>query len=600
MKSWLLQLSIGRRLALAFSSILFLFFVTGVTAFVSMKIIGPLFTETYHHCIQPLIQLDNASRSWYRIRIDLIKAITTQDIAEREAMYKKAKPLFDTISANMEHYQATITNPEEHRLFNDYKRYEKDYLQLRTQVLELINQSRTDEARTLAEKTGRDHFYNIINTLDTLLKLQAQNAGILHDHSESTVKTASLTVVGLLSASLVLGLILSRFIGRSISKPVEQLEEAAQNVAAGQLELSVQIENQDELGRLSKAFNSMVVSIRKGIEEVRQKSEEADRASQQAQSALETITHLTTEVRHVALQVAMHTAGISSSVEQLAASAQEQAAQTRDVATASEEMAYTIAENTRSITNTSHSANQASSAAREGAEVVKSTQQSMAKIVNATGASGEKIELLSTKVEEVGNITQVINEIADQTNLLALNAAIEAARAGEHGRGFAVVADEVRKLAERTARATKEIGSVLKSIQDETGETRKSMSDAADVVHHELSITEKLESTFGRIAFETDKVSSLVNQIAASSEEQATTMSEVSKTIEGMHGVSEQTAIGVQQIAEATSQLNDLTMVLQRLVEQFVSNDEVPQQQRRGEPTQRKNAPVLRDRTRLS
>lgn len=193
----------------------------------------------------------------------------------------------------------------------------------------------------------------------------------------------------------------------------------------------------------------------------------------------------------------------------------------------------------------------------------------MVRIVEVTQTSGEKIERLSTKVEEVGSITQVINDIADQTNLLALNAAIEAARAGEHGRGFAVVADEVRKLAERTGKATKEISGVLKAIQDETMSARKSMEEAGDVVQKELVSTEMLTTTFDRISSETDNVTSLINQIAVASEEQSMTMSAVSKNIEGMRSVSEQSAIGVQQIAQATSQLNHLTDNLRSLVEQF-------------------------------
>ncbi len=573
MKQWFLNLNIGKRLTVAFSGILVLLLITGVTGFISMRAVDPLLQATYDKCIIPLLELDDIARNWYRIRVDILKAITTSDPAEQQAMFAKASPLLDSINANFARYEPTILTETERKAANSYKEHQALYLATRAKVVSLLSEDRRDEAREVAETEGRDNFYLVINSLDELLKIQALNAAELHRESEATVDTASILIGSLLVFSMLFGMWLARFIGRSISRPVVQLEQAAQAIAAGDLDTSVSIENKDELGNLASSFNSMVGSIRSGVEDVRRKSEEAEAASQEAQSALETITHLSAEVRQVAEQVALHTTGISSSVEQMAASVQEQASQTSEVAAASEEMAYTIAETTKSITTTAHSSNQASSAAKEGIHAVQTTQQSMAKIVSVTKVSSEKIEMLSNKVEEVGNITQVINEIADQTNLLALNAAIEAARAGEHGRGFAVVADEVRKLAERTARATKEIASVLRSIQDETIGARESMDEAAEVVSHELVITETLASTFDRISAETINVTTLINQIAAASEEQSTTMSEVSRTIEGMHTVSEQTAIGIQQIAGATSQLNELTFALQQLVEQFAQGD---------------------------
>lgn len=573
MKQWFANLKINKRLLLAFSGMLVLVCITGITGIVSLQIVHPLLETTYKGCVIPLVELDRVCRNWYRIRIDVLKIASTADAAERQRLESREEEILNSISTDMARYEPTIFNEDERTEAAKYESEAKEYLRARQRIVNLANEGKLAEAQALAEGEARDKFHLLISSLDHLLLRQSQNADELFQTSESTVQSSTIGLAGVLLVSLLTGIVFSRIIGRSVSGPVVQLEQAAREIAAGNLNAAVQIHSSDELGNLAVSFNSMVGSIRSGIEEVQLKSAEAEVAAEEARTALDTITRLSADVRLVAEEVAQHTGNISASVEELAAGAEEQATQTSEVAAATEEMARTIAETTHSIAITAASATQASDAAREGTGAVQNTKNSMAKIVSVTQTTGNKIELLSSKVEEVGHITQVINEIADQTNLLALNAAIEAARAGEHGRGFAVVADEVRKLAERTGKATKDIASVLKAIQDETLGARRSMEEAADVVRHELLSTEALASAFNNISSETENVTSLINQIAVASEEQSSTMIEVSKNIEGMHIVSEQTAIGVQHIAEATSQLNDLTAHLRKLVEQFADSD---------------------------
>jgi methyl-accepting chemotaxis protein len=569
MKIWFANLKIGRRLLIAFGSILLLLFITGGTGIIGLRTIGPMFETTYTKCVLPLVELDKVTRNWYKVRIDVLKIITSANTGDREHLQQESNRMIDEINTSFASYEKTILTESERQLANDYKQKVDRYVESRSKVLALAANNQTAEARAMADTETLGHFNAMSSSLDRLLATQTENANALYKSSQDTIRSTTLTLFGVLGLSLLVGIVLSRFIGRSISHPIILLENTAKEVAAGNLDAVVAIDTRDEIGSLTTSFNTMVNSIRTGMKEVERKSSEAEEAAEEARRALEAITQLSAEVQMVTEEVSLHTAGISSSIEQMAAGAEEQAAQTGEVAAATEEMAQTIAETTQSISVTAQSSLQASNTAHEGIEAVKHTRASMVRIVEVTQTSGEKIERLSEKVEEVGSITQVINDIADQTNLLALNAAIEAARAGEHGRGFAVVADEVRKLAERTGKATKEISGVLKAIQDETTSARKSMEEAGDVVQKELVSTEVLTTTFDRISSESDNVTSLINQIAVASEEQSLTMSAVSKNIEGMRAVSEQSAIGVQQIAQATSQLNSLTENLRSLVEQF-------------------------------
>ena len=193
----------------------------------------------------------------------------------------------------------------------------------------------------------------------------------------------------------------------------------------------------------------------------------------------------------------------------------------------------------------------------------------MNKIAEVVKQSAETVQALGKSSDQIGEIVQVIDDIADQTNLLALNAAIEAARAGEQGRGFAVVADEVRKLAERTTKATKEIATMIKQIQKDTYDAVESMNEGTKQVEAGKLLAEKAGSSLDEIIVGAERVVDIVTQVAAASEEQSSAAEQISKNIESISSVTQQSASGIQQIAHASEDLNRLTLNLQELVAQF-------------------------------
>jgi methyl-accepting chemotaxis protein len=199
--------------------------------------------------------------------------------------------------------------------------------------------------------------------------------------------------------------------------------------------------------------------------------------------------------------------------------------------------------------------------------------------VEIAGEVGSIVNELGNSSGKIGDIITVIDDIADQTNLLALNAAIEAARAGEQGRGFAVVADEVRKLAERTTRATKEIADLIKGIQSLTHRGVASMEKAGGIVAENREMTEKTAVALQNIVRESNRVTDMVAQIAAASEEQSSASEQISKNIEAISSVTNQSAAGAQQIARAAEDLNRLTENLQQLLAGFKLGNETSVQQ---------------------
>ncbi len=267
--------------------------------------------------------------------------------------------------------------------------------------------------------------------------------------------------------------------------------------------------------------------------------------------------------------VASSTHQISTSSEEMSAGASELSMQTSEVASAVEEMTRTIIDTSKNTALAADASKIAGVKAKNGGKTVNEAVNGMVTISSVVEQSAQKIFKLGQNSEKIGEIVQVIDEIADQTNLLALNAAIEAARAGEQGRGFAVVADEVRKLAERTTKATKEIAEMIKQIQTDTSEAVESMQKGTENVEKGKKLVNDAGITLGEIIGESEKVTDLIVQVAAASEEQSATSEQISRSIESINNVAQESASNIHQIARAAEDLSKLATDLENIIARF-------------------------------
>ena len=331
---------------------------------------------------------------------------------------------------------------------------------------------------------------------------------------------------------------LQEYLDRNTKKIVSGMVQ----VANGDLTVRIPAEKDgDVIYEMIQAFNAMIAKQKEVINKIT--------------DAIEATASASTE--------------ISSSAEEMAAGAQEQSSQTTEVASAVEEMTSTIVETTSNNKNAALEANNSKEVAEEGGKVFQELAVGMDSVAGIVTQATGIVDDLGKSSEKIGEIVHVINDIADQTNLLALNAAIEAARAGEQGRGFAVVADEVRKLAERTTGATKEIEEMIKNIQNETGKAVDSMhSGTEEVTKGKEKVAEAGES-MKKIIDSSNSVMQIVKQTAAASEEQNLAAEEISKNIIGINTVAQEAALGVEQIATASEDLSRLTDGLQNMVSSF-------------------------------
>ncbi|MGD9791061.1 MAG: methyl-accepting chemotaxis protein [Phycisphaerales bacterium] len=330
---------------------------------------------------------------------------------------------------------------------------------------------------------------------------------------------------------------------RMVTRPLNGLIERIKDVATGDGDLTqrINLNRGDEIGRLAHWFDTFVGTLHGLIRSV------ADSTNSVAAAATE----------------------IAASAEEMAAGLTEQERQTSQVSAAVEEMAASATEVAQKSEATSKAAGDSRHQAEEGGRIVQDTVEEMKMISGEVTSSADSVLDLGKKSEQIGAIIGVINEIADQTNLLALNAAIEAARAGEHGRGFAVVADEVRKLAERTTKATEEVAQSIKEIQNGTGEAVQQIQAGSGRVSKGVDLVNSAGGALAKILDGSRNVVEMVSSIAAAATEQSAATEEIARSVQQISAVTRESNQGANQAAQAAQNLSQNAEQLRAIVGKF-------------------------------
>jgi methyl-accepting chemotaxis protein len=308
-----------------------------------------------------------------------------------------------------------------------------------------------------------------------------------------------------------------------------------------------------------------------GMEIIRDISADVE-AAEQIQQQQQDLLEVAEEVSKMAEQLASAAAEISASTEEMSASTEQQSSQAETVATTIQQMSATVHQVASNSADGAEEAKNAGAIANEGGSVVEQTIASMNQISQDIVEVGGTVQELSTKSEEIDQVVAVIEDIADQTNLLALNAAIEAARAGEAGRGFAVVADEVRKLAEKTMGATKEVGLTVQSIKSSTERTVARVHATQENVGRGVDLAGTASQMLQQIVANANQVSQMVAQIATAVEEQTAATEEISRNMEGIAMGTRESANAVAETARSAEELSDLASRLNDTVSRFNGN----------------------------
>ena len=384
------------------------------------------------------------------------------------------------------------------------------------------------------------------------MKIMAEQGDILLDRSKKL--TVSQTVVRDTDAAqakqllalatvlaLVFGLIAAWAITRQIIIPLNQTLKVAERVASGDLSHNLDSARQDELGQLQRAMQSMTVGLRELIGGI------SDGVTQIASAAEQ----------------------LSAVTEQTSAGVNSQKVETDQVATAMNEMAATVQEVARNAEEASEAAVAADQQAREGDKVVGEAIAQIERLATEVGNSTLAMGDLKRESDKIGSVLDVIKSVAQQTNLLALNAAIEAARAGEAGRGFAVVADEVRSLAQRTQKSTEEIEELIVGLQSGTQQVATIMDNSRGLTDSSVELTRRAGAALGNITRTVSTIQAMNSQIATAAEQQSAVAEEINRSVLNVRDVSEQTSSASEETAASSAELARLGIYLQTLVGRF-------------------------------
>jgi len=536
------NLNIAPRAFLGFAFIALLVIVLGVFAVNRMSVIRQASVEMQTNQLPSVTYLGVVTENVLRLRILSFRILVNRDAAGLQEAQTRIGVLVDKVRSAQAAYAALPAESEERAQYQAFATTLDNYLQAQNQMMDLSRQDKVEDMRTLINtkiKDGTDQMGEQLNKLIAINAAGAKDASIqAGEHYDSAITGVVIVAVIAAMATVLLALMLTR----SIVTPLNRAVAAAQTIAGGNLTKTIEIDGKDEPARLLEALSVMQTNLRKTIEQI------ADSATQLGAAAEE----------------------LSAVTEEASRGLQQQNDEIEQAATAVNEMTAAVEEVARNAVSTSEASNQSTHAAREGRDQVVKTVDAIQTMTQDVQNTAQMIEGLAAQGRDIGKVLDVIRAIAEQTNLLALNAAIEAARAGEAGRGFAVVADEVRALAHRTAQSTQEIEKMVAGIQNGTGEAVESMQQSNQRTQTTLEMARAAGVALEQITQSIHQINERNLVIASASEEQAQVSREVDRNLVNIRDLATQSAAGANQTSAATHELSRLAVDLNAMVARFV------------------------------
>jgi methyl-accepting chemotaxis protein len=536
------NLTIAPRAFLGFAFIALLVVILGLFAVNRMGVIRQASVDMGATKLPSIRFLGNITENVLRLRLVSLRVVTNREPAALQDVQTQMTMLVDKLKQAQESYAVLPAGDEETEVYKEFVTNLDVYLSGLSELQALSQQNKVEAVQVLVNTRLKERADQLGEQLNKLIAINGADSAQAGIEAGESYQEAITGIVVVAVAAALMTVLLAWLLTRSIVTPLRKAVEAAETIAGGNLTKTIEVEGKDEPAQLLGALAAMQANLRQTIQHI------SGSATQLASAAEE----------------------LSAVTEEASKGLQRQNNEIDQAATAVNEMTAAVEEVARNAVSTSEASGQSNQAAREGRDRVVETVGAIQTMTQDVQDTSLLIEGLAAQGRDIGKVLDVIRAIAEQTNLLALNAAIEAARAGEAGRGFAVVADEVRALAHRTQQSTQEIEKMVAGIQNGTGEAVQSMQQSNQRTHSTLEMARAAGVALEQI---TQSIS-LINErnlvIASASEEQAQVSREVDRNLVNIRDLATQSAAGANQTSAASHELSRLAVDLNGMVARFV------------------------------
>lgn len=535
------NLSIGKKLYLAFGFVLSLFII------LSAGVIYQLYEvkdnlSIINEDVSKLRDMANVRRTVLSIYLDVSGILLSKDPKKMEELKKSIDEKRTFYRETIEKLKKSADSEKAKKILSEVEDSITKAREMTNKSLALAFDGKKEEAALVFENEVKAKYLpNINKALDDAVNFINETTVSQISHANGILLRMVIISVVLTIVCIFLAIVFILLIVRAIRKPVNEIQIAMQKVSEGDLTANIKAMSRDELGLIMLSISDAIASIKR----------------------------LIGESKTISASLASSSEELSSTSEEISRNLKSQTERATQIASSAEEMNQTVIDIAKNASKIAESASVSANKASQGREMTLKTSEEIRVIEKASEKLSEIIRDLGDRSKQIGEIVVVIKDIADQTNLLALNAAIEAARAGEQGRGFAVVADEVRKLAERTGKSTDEIANMVTSIQREVEIAQNSMGDAIKKVHSGVMLSASSADILADILSSVNELQSMIQQIASATEEMSAVTEHITQDISSIAEGSKEISKAVEQSAETSSEIAKLGSNLNQEIGKF-------------------------------
>ena len=557
----------------------------GIFSLYQMNNINDASTEISKNWMPSTVNAQRLNTLTSDYRIQEVLHIYSTDKQDMAFYVKRMDDILAQFNQTSAKYSKLLSSPEEQKLYDEFLVAWKEYMAAHDEIYKLSVQNQTAQAVDILTHRSRELFEKASGILLQLVKLNLQGGDQASLAGDEMYDSSKMLVTAVLIAAVLIGVLLIFFLVRNVlrqlGKDPGELNGIARRVVEGDYNVDDGSKKMGVYGAIVEMVNALKTHIdnaQRESENAREQSrkaqeamQQAEAASREAQSKTEAMLVAADKLEQVGGVVSSASTQLSAQIEQSDRGAAESAQRLSEAATAMNEMNATVQEVAKNAGSASTASAETKQKAEAGAQVVEKAVHSIEQVHQMSLELKDDMAQLNEHAQDITRIMNVISDIADQTNLLALNAAIEAARAGEAGRGFAVVADEVRKLAEKTMASTNDVGNAIKAIQESTAKSMTGVEQSVARIGEATELASQSGAALQEIVATVEATADQVNAIATASEEQSAASEEINQSIVQVNDMSRQTAEAMAEAAKAVSDLaaqaQGLTDLIQELKE---------------------------------